>query len=299
MLLGGAVAGQGAIDVYLLIAIAWFCAWPGDTTSFFLGRRLGRDFVLTPRAARRDQPRALRTGRGLLLPPRRQDDPHRPLHQPGPRLRPVHRRQLGDALPRLRSLQHPRHRPLGDRPHPDRLPLLAQHRDAPPSTPARRLPARHPDRRRRRRGRPRPPSAVAENRRRRGALDGGRTRRPAGWSTSAAASARSALPLGPADAGRPFGLEFTSLMATLAVSLFVLIAYTGRRRRRPGPDPGRPDRLRLRRPPAHRLPGRRREGHHLPRLGRFVWRADRSSARSCSPLAAAGPRSASCSPGWR
>ena len=47
MTLGGAVAGQGAIDLYLLIAIAWFSAWAGDTTSFFLGRRLGRDFVLT------------------------------------------------------------------------------------------------------------------------------------------------------------------------------------------------------------------------------------------------------------
>ena len=46
MLLGGAVAGQGAIDIYLLIAIAWFAAWLGDTTSFFIGRRLGRGFVL-------------------------------------------------------------------------------------------------------------------------------------------------------------------------------------------------------------------------------------------------------------
>jgi membrane protein DedA with SNARE-associated domain len=46
MLLGGAVAGQGAVDIYLLIAIAWFAAWLGDTTSFFLGRRLGREFVL-------------------------------------------------------------------------------------------------------------------------------------------------------------------------------------------------------------------------------------------------------------
>ncbi|MFL5872709.1 MAG: bifunctional DedA family/phosphatase PAP2 family protein [Solirubrobacterales bacterium] len=46
MLLGGAVAGQGAIDIYLLIAIAWFSAWLGDTTSFFLGRRLGREFVM-------------------------------------------------------------------------------------------------------------------------------------------------------------------------------------------------------------------------------------------------------------
>jgi undecaprenyl-diphosphatase len=46
MLLGGAVAGQGAIDIYLLIAVAWFAAWLGDTTSFFLGRKLGRNFVL-------------------------------------------------------------------------------------------------------------------------------------------------------------------------------------------------------------------------------------------------------------
>ena len=46
MLLGGAVAGQGEVDVYVLMAIAWFSAWAGDTTSFFLGRKLGRAFVL-------------------------------------------------------------------------------------------------------------------------------------------------------------------------------------------------------------------------------------------------------------
>ena len=46
MLLGGAVAGQGAISIYLLLAIAWFSAWAGDTASFFIGRRLGREFVL-------------------------------------------------------------------------------------------------------------------------------------------------------------------------------------------------------------------------------------------------------------
>ena len=46
MLLGGAVAGQGAIDIYLLIGIAWFGAWAGDTTSFLIGRRLGREFVI-------------------------------------------------------------------------------------------------------------------------------------------------------------------------------------------------------------------------------------------------------------
>src|SRR5712691_8321027 len=46
MLLGGAVAGQGEISIYLLLAIAWFSCWAGDTASFFIGRRLGRDFVL-------------------------------------------------------------------------------------------------------------------------------------------------------------------------------------------------------------------------------------------------------------
>jgi len=46
MLIGGAVAGQGEIDLYLLLAIAWFSAWAGDSTSFFIGRRLGRSFVL-------------------------------------------------------------------------------------------------------------------------------------------------------------------------------------------------------------------------------------------------------------
>jgi membrane protein DedA with SNARE-associated domain/membrane-associated phospholipid phosphatase len=44
--LGGAVAGQGTISIYVLIAVGWFSAWAGDTTSFFIGRRLGRDFVL-------------------------------------------------------------------------------------------------------------------------------------------------------------------------------------------------------------------------------------------------------------
>jgi membrane protein DedA with SNARE-associated domain/membrane-associated phospholipid phosphatase len=46
MLLGGAVAGQGATNVYLTIGIAWFAAWAGDSTSFFIGRRLGRNFLM-------------------------------------------------------------------------------------------------------------------------------------------------------------------------------------------------------------------------------------------------------------
>jgi membrane protein DedA with SNARE-associated domain/membrane-associated phospholipid phosphatase len=46
VLLGGAVAGQGETSIVITIAIVWFCAWAGDTTSFFIGKRLGRDFVM-------------------------------------------------------------------------------------------------------------------------------------------------------------------------------------------------------------------------------------------------------------
>jgi undecaprenyl-diphosphatase len=46
VILGGAVAGQGETSIIVTIAIVWFCAWAGDTTSFWIGTRLGREFVL-------------------------------------------------------------------------------------------------------------------------------------------------------------------------------------------------------------------------------------------------------------
>jgi MYXO-CTERM domain-containing protein len=46
LLLGGLVAGQGQISVLTLIAIVWAAAVAGDLTSFFLGRRLGRTFLV-------------------------------------------------------------------------------------------------------------------------------------------------------------------------------------------------------------------------------------------------------------
>jgi undecaprenyl-diphosphatase len=46
IVIGGFVAGQGEIDVILLIAIAWFTAVAGDLVSFALGRRLGREFLV-------------------------------------------------------------------------------------------------------------------------------------------------------------------------------------------------------------------------------------------------------------
>jgi undecaprenyl-diphosphatase len=46
VMVGGVIAGQGEISLVVLIGIVWTCAVLGDTTSFFLGRRLGRDFML-------------------------------------------------------------------------------------------------------------------------------------------------------------------------------------------------------------------------------------------------------------
>ncbi len=46
VILGGAVAGQGATSIVVTIGVVWFCAWAGDTASFLLGRRLGRGFIL-------------------------------------------------------------------------------------------------------------------------------------------------------------------------------------------------------------------------------------------------------------
>ena len=46
VILGGAVAGVGETSIILTIAVVWFSAWAGDTASFFLGRGLGRNFIL-------------------------------------------------------------------------------------------------------------------------------------------------------------------------------------------------------------------------------------------------------------
>jgi undecaprenyl-diphosphatase len=46
VIVGGVVAGQGQIDVIVLIGLVWVCAFAGDTVSFLLGRRLGRAFLV-------------------------------------------------------------------------------------------------------------------------------------------------------------------------------------------------------------------------------------------------------------
>ena len=42
---GGVVAGQGTIALLPLIGVVWACAVLGDTTSFYIGKRLGRSFL--------------------------------------------------------------------------------------------------------------------------------------------------------------------------------------------------------------------------------------------------------------
>jgi membrane protein DedA with SNARE-associated domain/membrane-associated phospholipid phosphatase len=46
VIVGGLVAGQGRISLMVLIAIVWTCAVLGDITSYTLGRRLGREFMV-------------------------------------------------------------------------------------------------------------------------------------------------------------------------------------------------------------------------------------------------------------
>jgi membrane protein DedA with SNARE-associated domain/membrane-associated phospholipid phosphatase len=42
---GGVIAGQGEIELIPLIGLVWVCAILGDSTSFYIGRRLGRSFL--------------------------------------------------------------------------------------------------------------------------------------------------------------------------------------------------------------------------------------------------------------
>ncbi|HET6171861.1 MAG TPA: DedA family protein [Gaiellales bacterium] len=46
VVLGGAVARDGAVSIQALFLLVWFAAVAGDTTGFILGRKLGRGFLL-------------------------------------------------------------------------------------------------------------------------------------------------------------------------------------------------------------------------------------------------------------
>jgi membrane protein DedA with SNARE-associated domain len=46
VILGGVVAGEGRIDIVPLIGIVWICAIAGDSVSFLIGEKVGRQFML-------------------------------------------------------------------------------------------------------------------------------------------------------------------------------------------------------------------------------------------------------------
>jgi membrane protein DedA with SNARE-associated domain/membrane-associated phospholipid phosphatase len=46
VILGGVIAGEGTISIIPLIGIVWICAIAGDSISFLLGHRFGRQFLL-------------------------------------------------------------------------------------------------------------------------------------------------------------------------------------------------------------------------------------------------------------
>ena len=98
-----------------MIAVVWACAVAGDLTSFYLGRRLGRAFLVKHGPKVQITEDAPGAGRALLRPPRRQGDPHRALRRPRARDRALPGRLVGDAAAALRALRRHRRRRCGAR----------------------------------------------------------------------------------------------------------------------------------------------------------------------------------------
>jgi membrane protein DedA with SNARE-associated domain len=46
VILGGVIAGEGTISIVPLIGLVWICAIAGDSVSFLIGHRVGRQFLL-------------------------------------------------------------------------------------------------------------------------------------------------------------------------------------------------------------------------------------------------------------
>ena len=63
VVLGGAIARDGAISIVLLFVIVWLAAAAGDSTGFLLGRKLGRDFLSSTGRASTSRRRSSRASR--------------------------------------------------------------------------------------------------------------------------------------------------------------------------------------------------------------------------------------------
>ena len=259
VIVGGLVAGQGQISLIGLIAVVWSCAVAGDMTSYYLGRRLGRQWLLEHGARLKITEERLDQVERFLEKRRRRDDHRRPL----PRLRaaaePVHRRGQPDAVQALRALRHPRRRRLVDHVLRAGLRVLALDRQAHDLRLAR--PVRVRDARGGDRGDRRPrPAAPGRGGAREGPRMARRAQRPS-------LLARRGPPR-PADlAGRrarhPPGRARVRDADRAARRRRLRVLRL--RHLRPGGD-DQPLGVRRGRSAAHDAGGRHREGRHLPRL---------------------------------
>ena len=97
VVLGGVVAAEGGVDLSRC-SDRLAAAALGDLACFALGRRLGRRFLVAHGPRHRGHTAAAGARRRLLRPPRRQGDPDRALHRPGPRGRAVPGGRVGMRL---------------------------------------------------------------------------------------------------------------------------------------------------------------------------------------------------------
>ena len=296
MLLGGAVAGQGAIDVYLLIAIAWFAAWAGDTTSFFIGRRLGREFVL------RHGPRV-----GISQERFEQVEDYFSRH--GGKTIFIGRwigivRALAPFIAGSSGMRYRGFVPysiLGTGLWASVHILVGYFFSRSIESAARlrragRLPAGEHDRRRGRHRVRRPPSPGRAEQAGHRRLDGAACGDPLGRRPRAPLPPAAPVPLGAGDAGRHLRARVHLADGDPRRLRLRPRRLHRDRRRRPRAHPRRHHRGRRGRKPRRRLAGRPRQGLHRPRLLRRRRLAGLRLRRRSSPPAAAGPSSASWSP---
>ena len=120
----------------LTIGIVWFSAFLGDTCSYLLGDRLGRDWVV-------------KHGPRLRITPERFEQVEEYFSRHGGKtiligrfiglvraLAPFIAGSSGMPYRAARSLQRPRHRHVGDAVHPARLLRVEEHRRGPRATPS-------------------------------------------------------------------------------------------------------------------------------------------------------------------
>jgi membrane protein DedA with SNARE-associated domain len=61
VILAGAIAGQGETSFVITMGVVWFAAWAGDSVSFLIGTRLGRGFLMRHGPRFRITPERLRS----------------------------------------------------------------------------------------------------------------------------------------------------------------------------------------------------------------------------------------------